>query len=97
MKSAAAPSCGGRSGGGDGEPERRRDADRHQGGGGLRRALHWISAILVLIVVYYALGTWAYYRVDDDPEFQPPQPTESGSRVVDMATALIARETIEHA
>ena len=66
-------------------------------GGGLRRALHWISAILVLIVVYYALGTWAYYRVDDDPEFQPPQPTESGSRVVDMATALIARKTIEHA
>ena len=66
-------------------------------GGGLRRALRWISAILVLIVVYYALGTWAYYRVDDDPEFQPPQPTESGSRVVDMATALIARETIEHA
>jgi hypothetical protein len=66
-------------------------------GGGLRRALRWISAILVLIVVYYALGTWAYYRVDDEPEFQPPQPTESGSRVVDMATALIARETIEHA
>ena len=66
-------------------------------GGGLRRALRWISAILVLIVVYYVLGTWAYYRVDDDPEFQPPQPTESGSRVVDMATALIARETIEHA
>ena len=66
-------------------------------GGGLRRALRWISAILVLIVVYYALGTWAYYRVDDEPEFQPPQPAESGSRVVDMATALIARETIEHA
>ena len=97
IKSAAAPSCGGRSRGGDGEPERRRDADRHQGGQRPTPRSPLDLGKLVLIVVYYALGTWAYYRVDDDPEFQPPQPTESGSRVVDMATALIARETLEHA
>jgi hypothetical protein len=66
-------------------------------GGGLRRALRWISAILVLIVVYYALGTWAYYRVGDDPEFTTPAPISGGSRAVDMAAALIERETITHA
>ena len=36
-------------------------------------------------------------RVGDDPAFQPPPPTTGGSRVVDMAAALIARETITHA
>jgi hypothetical protein len=66
-------------------------------GGGLRRVVKWLAAVLALIVVYYAVGTWAFYRVGDDPAFQPPQPTAGGSNAVDMAAALIERETVAHA
>jgi hypothetical protein len=62
-----------------------------------RRVVRWALAILGLIVLYYAVGSFLYYRVDDDPGFTPPAPTEGGSRVVDMAAALIERETIAHA
>jgi hypothetical protein len=62
-----------------------------------RRILRWAVAILVLIVLYYAVGFWAYFRVDDDPAFLPPEPIEGGSRAVDMAAALIGRETVQHA
>ena len=63
----------------------------------VRRAIRWLIAIPALIVLYYAVGTWAYYRVGDDQAFEPPQPTAGGSRAVDMAAALIEREAVAHA
>ena len=63
----------------------------------VRRILRWTVAILVLIVLYYAVGFWAYHGVDDDPAFLPPEPIEGGSRAVDMAAALIGREVVQHA
>jgi hypothetical protein len=63
----------------------------------LRRALRWVLAILGLIVVYYAVGSFLYMRVDADPDFAAPAPIEGGSRAVDMAAALVEREVIDHA
>ncbi|MGE3739410.1 MAG: DUF2333 domain-containing protein, partial [Geminicoccaceae bacterium] len=63
----------------------------------VRRILRWIVAILVLVVLYYVVGAWAYYRVDDDPAFLPAEPIAGGSRAVDMAAALIGREVVQHA
>ena len=62
-----------------------------------RRIVRWTIAILALIVVYYVVGAWAYYRVDDDPAFMPAEPMPGGSRAVDMAAALIGREVVQHA
>ena len=62
-----------------------------------RRATVTLGLILGLLCLYYAVGSWAYFRVGDDPAFAPPAPIPGGSRVVDMATALIERETITHA
>jgi hypothetical protein len=59
--------------------------------------LRWVLIVLVVIVVYYAVGTWAYYRVDDDPAFMPAAPIQGGSRAVDMASALLEREVVDHA
>ena len=56
-----------------------------------------IWAILVLIVVYYALGTWAYYPRRRRSRLPAAAPIAGGSRVVDMAAALIERETVTHA
>ena len=67
------------------------------GPGLLRRVLRWTLAILVLLVLYYVVGAWAFYRVDDDQAFLPATPTEGGSRAVDMATALLDREVVQHA
>ena len=65
--------------------------------GRLRRYGWGFLGLLALIVVYYALGSWAYFRVGDDPAFLPPSPIAGGSKVVDMAAALIERETVTHA
>ena len=43
------------------------------------------------------LGSWAYFRIGDDPAFVAPAPIAGGSRTVDMAAALIERETVTHA
>jgi hypothetical protein len=64
----------------------------------LLRRIGWsLLAVVILIPLYYALGSWAYFRVGDDQAFLPPEPIQGGSRAVDMAAALIGRETIEHA
>jgi hypothetical protein len=63
----------------------------------LRRFARWVVGILALIVFYFVVGTWAYYRIGDDPNFSPSAPTQGGSRLVDMAAALIERETVTHA
>lgn len=62
----------------------------------LRRLFRWLIAILVLIVVYYAVGTWWFYRIGDDLTFAPAAPTADASRTVDMTAALIERETVSH-
>jgi hypothetical protein len=63
----------------------------------LRRVGRWVAGILGLVVVYYLVGSFLYYRIGDDPDFAPPAPIEGGSRAVDMTAALIERETITHA
>lgn len=63
----------------------------------LRRATRWIVGIALLLVAYYAVGSWGYYRVDDDPAFMPAAPIQDGSRTVDMAAALLEREVVQHA
>ncbi len=67
------------------------------GPGTLRRIVRWVLGIALFVVVYYAVGSWGYYRVDDDPGFMPAAPTENGSRTVDMAVALLGREVVDHA
>ena len=62
-----------------------------------RRFLRWAMALPALLVVYYLVGAWAYYRVDDDQAYLPPEPIAGGSRAVDMTAALIGREVVEHA
>ncbi len=62
-----------------------------------RNIVRGLVAILVLLVLYYGIGGYLYMRVDDDPAFTPPAPIEGGSRVVDMAAALIEREVNQHA
>ena len=62
----------------------------------VRRVLRWLVAIVALIVVYFAVGSWWFYRIGDDPAFAAPAPPEGGSRAVAMAAALIERETITH-
>ena len=65
--------------------------------GRLRRYAWGCLGLLALIVAYYVLGSWAYFHVGDDPAFLPPSPTIGGSKAVDMAAALIERETVTHA
>ncbi|MFO1036235.1 MAG: DUF2333 family protein [Geminicoccaceae bacterium] len=62
----------------------------------LRRFGWWLLTILILLCLYYAVGSWYYFRIGDDAEFTPPTPIEGGSRTVDMLTALIERETTTH-
>lgn len=62
-----------------------------------RRFRLWALAALILIVFYYGLGSYLYYRVDDDPDYAVASPIQGGSHMVDMAAALIERETIAHA
>ena len=72
-------------------PERRTWRDR------LRRIALVTAAVVVLVILYFVVGTWAFYRVGDDPAFMPPEPIQDGSRAVDMAAALLDREVVEHA
>lgn len=62
-----------------------------------RRRLTWAALGLVLLVcLYYGLGSILAHRIDADPDFAPAAPTTGGSRAVDMAAALLAREVVEH-
>lgn len=63
----------------------------------VRLTCRWIAAVVVLVVLYYAVGFWGFNRVDDDPAFLPPEPIQDGSRAVDMAAALLDREVVRHA
>ena len=46
--------------------------------------------------LYFGVAGSMMNRIDADPSFTPPTPIEGGSRAVDMAAALIERETITH-
>jgi hypothetical protein len=72
-------------------PARERAAAR------FRRPAVIVGLILGLICVWFGVGYWAYYRIGDDAAFVSPAPISGGSRAVDMAAALIERETITHA
>ena len=61
--------------------------------GRLRRWLpRLLVGLVVLIFVYYVGGALWIHKIDDDPTFTPPEPTQGGSYAVDMAAALIHRE-----
>lgn len=62
-----------------------------------RRLGLWALAIVALVIAYYVVGSFLHFRVDDDPGFAAPAPTQGGSRAVDMAAALIEREVIQNA
>lgn len=61
-----------------------------------RRLGYWALAVLLVIVLYYGFGSYLFYRIDDDPDFAAAEPIAGGSHMVDMAAALIERETITH-
>lgn len=61
--------------------------------GWLRRWLpRLLVGLVVLIFVYYVGGALWIHKIDDDPNFTPPEPTQGGSYAVDMTAALIHRE-----
>lgn len=77
------------------------DTGKQEGGirsgllGALRRALSLpglIAAPFILVLGYYLLGMAWMYDINDEIAFQPRQEIKGGSRAVDMAAALIARE-----
>ncbi len=52
--------------------------------------------LATVVALYFAgVGNWMH-RIDADLSFTPPQPVEGGSHAVDMAAALIERETVTH-
>ncbi|MGK9164779.1 DUF2333 family protein [Inquilinus limosus] len=58
------------------------------------RALAWgIGGLLLLFVLYMAVGAFIVHAIDDDPDFAVAAPVANGSRAVDVAVALIERET----
>ena len=62
------------------------------GGRGRKAILTIVIVLLAAIAVYYVGGMIWIHEIDDDPAFTVPDPTEGGSRAVDMAAALIWRE-----
>lgn len=54
-----------------------------------------LGAVLLLLLFYYPIGMFLAHTVNDDVQFTVPadKQTPNGSRAVDMATALIGRET----
>ncbi len=77
-------------------PKQRRWLPRF-GGAGWRRALKWLGAIIVfLLVIYYPVGALWIYQIDDDPNFGPGDVAPGASRSIAMAAALIDREVNQH-
>jgi len=52
--------------------------------------------LVTLLVLYFGVIGNLMHRVDADLDFTPPTPIEGGSHAVNMAEALILRETVEN-
>jgi hypothetical protein len=64
------------------------------GGRRWSRAVGWgIGGLVLLFVLYMAVGAFIVHAVDDDPDFAPAAPVANGSQAVAIAAALIERET----
>ncbi len=59
----------------------------------VKRSVLYLAAILVL---YFGVIGNLMHRIDADLDFTPPAPIEGGSHAVNMAEALIKRETVEN-
>lgn len=55
-----------------------------------------VLMLLSAAVLYFAVLGSLLQRIDADPNFMPPTPVENGSHAVNMAAALIERETVTH-
>jgi len=65
---------------------------RLAGVGGGRTILRVLLALVLVVVLYYVVGAIWVHKIDDDPDFTPPNPVAGGSRAVAMAAALVERE-----
>ncbi|MDR6287887.1 MULTISPECIES: DUF2333 family protein [Inquilinus] len=64
------------------------------GGGRWRRTiLLGVGGLVILFVLYMAVGAFVVHTVDDDPDFAVASPLANGSKAVEIAAALIERET----
>lgn len=64
------------------------------GGRRWSRLLGWgIGGLVVLFVLYMAVGAFVVHSIDDDPDFAAATPVANGSQAVEIAAALIERET----
>ncbi|MCC5984950.1 MAG: DUF2333 family protein [Rhodobacteraceae bacterium] len=59
----------------------------------LKRSVLYLAAVLVL---YFGVIGNLMHRIDADLDFTPPSPVEGGSQAVNMAEALILRETVDN-
>lgn len=55
-----------------------------------------VVALMVAVVLYYAIGAFAMHSIDDDPAFRAADEPEGGSRAVAASAALIDREVNVH-
>lgn len=55
-----------------------------------------ILFLATLFVLYFGVLGTLMHRIDADLDFSPPNPIEGGSHAVNMAEALILRETVEN-
>ncbi|MFE0756031.1 DUF2333 family protein [Inquilinus sp. NPDC058860] len=76
---------------GDGAPPA---APPPAGGRRWSRAVGWgIGGLVLLFVLYMAVGAFIVHAIDDDPDFTAAAPVANGSQAVEIAAALIERET----
>jgi len=69
-------------------------APAQAGGRRWSRALGWgIGGLVVLFVLYMAVGAFIVHSIDDDPDFAPAVPVANGSQAVEIAAVLTERET----
>lgn len=59
----------------------------------LKRTLIYLTTVMLL---YFGVIGNLMHRIDADLDFTPPSPIEGGSYAVNMAEALILRETVEN-
>lgn len=66
-------------------------------GRGILRLSGWgLVALIVAVVLYYAVGGFLMNAIDDDPRFQPAETAPGASKAVAVAAALIDREVNQH-
>ncbi len=66
-------------------------------GPGHWRAAKWtVAALVAVCVLYYPIGMAMTHRVDDDPDFAPPDIRDGQSLAVATTMALIDREVNRH-